>query len=253
MWRGEYGFVLRKLVLKDFRIRYRNMSLGVFWSLVNPLVTMAILTFVFARIFKNAQPHFPVFVLCGLLPFNFFSIAWGAGTGSLIDSAALIKRVPMPRDVIPVASVLSCCLHFLIQLALLMVFVIAAGLGVNVNWLWLPILVVLEVVFVVGLSMATAALNVVVRDTRYVVEALNALLFWLVPITYPLSLVPVKFLEIYKLNPLAALSVAFRNILIENRPPAFSLLSRMTLVSFLFLGVGWFTFRKLKGRFYNYV
>jgi|SRR5271165_1022904 len=253
MWNGEYGFVVRKLVLKDFRIRYRNMSLGLFWSLVNPLVMMGLLTFVFVKIFKNPQPHFPVFLLCGLLPFNFFSIAWSAGTGSLLDSAPLIKRVPMPRDLIPIASVLSCCLHFLIQILLLLVFVIIGGLGMNVNWLWLPPLIVLEVVFVIGLSMLTAALNVVVRDTRYVVEALNSLLFWLVPITYPLSFVPAKFLEVYKLNPLAALSVAFRNILIENRAPAFSLLSRMTLVSFVFLGLGWAIFRRLKPRFYNYV
>jgi lipopolysaccharide transport system permease protein len=111
----------------------------------------------------------------------------------------------------------------------------------------------LEVVFVLGLSLVTAGVKVFVRDTRYVVESVNTVLFWLVPTFYSLTVVPVQYLEIYQLNPLAALAVSLRNILLEGKAPASSLVLKMALVSFTSLGVGWFVFGKLKSRFYNYL
>jgi lipopolysaccharide transport system permease protein len=253
MWTGDYYNLIGKLVAKDFKIRYRNMSLGVLWGLINPIVMMSVLTFVFRSIFKNAERNYPIFVFCGLLPFNFFSVAWRAGTNSILDSAGLIKRVPVPREVVPIAAVLACCLDLAIQIGLLVLLVLLFGLGINFSCLWMPVLILLEIVFVTGLSLLTAGLSVVVRDTRYIVESIITVLFWLVPIVYSLSLVPAPYQSLYRVNPLTGLAQGFRDILLEGAAPSYSLMLTMTLVSFVSLGIGWLAFTKLKYRFYDYL
>ena len=251
-WNGDYLFVIQNLVAKDFKVRYRNMSLGVFWSLLNPLIMMAVLTFIFTKIVANrGGPDFPLYVLCGLVPFNFFATAWVTGTTSLLENSALIKKVPVPREVFPIASVLSNCLHLLIQISLLLVLVLVFGSGVNVHWLWLPVIWALEILFVAGLALTFAPINLYVRDVRYVVESANTVMFWLVPIFYSFTAIPAKYRDLYQFNPVAALVLMMRNILLEGRAPLLSTLSRLTFVSFAMLAIGLLVFGKLKKRFYE--
>jgi ABC-type polysaccharide/polyol phosphate export permease len=252
-WTGDYLFLVQNLVLKDFKIRYRNMSLGMFWSLLNPLVMMSVLWFVFTKIFVNRIHNFGVFVMCGIVPFNVFTISWLGGTTSLVDSAGLVKRVPVPREIIPIASVLSNCAHMSFQIALLLVLVAATGEGINRYWWWLVVIWPLEVVFVTGLSLISSGLNVYVRDVRYVVESANLILFWLVPIFYSFSVIPPQYREIYQYNPVAAMVLASRNILLEGIAPPASLLIKLACSSTLVLVAGLLLFRRLQPKFYNYL
>jgi ABC-type polysaccharide/polyol phosphate export permease len=253
VWHGSYKFVLQNLIAKDFRIRYRNMSLGVFWSVLNPLVMMGVLTFVFTRIMASSIPHFAVFLFCGLVPFNFFSLGWLGGTTSLVDNAGLIKRVPVPREVIPISAVLSNCAHLGIQIALLVVIVLISGIALNVYWLWIPLLLALEVMFVCGLALLFSALNVYIRDTRYIVESATLVLWWLVPIIYDFSIIPQEFRNVYQYNPVAALVLAMRTIILNAEAPSAALLFKLCSVSFGTLALGMYAFTRMERRFYTYL
>jgi ABC-type polysaccharide/polyol phosphate export permease len=254
MRKSNYLFLLSNLVMKDFKIRYRNMSLGVFWSLVNPLFMMLVLTFVFTKIFVMASSgNYAVFVLCGLVPLNFFTVAWAGGTTSVLDNGNLLRRVRFPREIVPIASVCSNCLHFGIQLALLIVFVLGAGYGFNRHWAWLPFIFGLEIVFVCGLALITSALDVYYRDLRYVVESANLVMFWLVPVIYSFTIIPQEYRLVYQFNPISAVVLACRDILLDGKPPATALLVKLFAVSFFMLGAGTLVFGKLKRRFADYV
>jgi ABC-type polysaccharide/polyol phosphate export permease len=255
MWHGDYLYLIQNLVMKDFRIRYRNMSLGVLWSLLNPIVMMAVMTFVWTRIFKDPRPHFPLFVLCGMVPYNFFTIAWSGGTTSIVDSAGLIKRLPVPREVVPVSTVLSCSIHLLVQLGLLLAIALGSRVPVNKYWFWLPVVWGLEIVFVSGLSLLTAAANVFVRDTRYIVESTNLVMLWLVPVFYDFSLIPQKYSGIYQWNPLAALVIVMRRIVYDGTPPngATGTMWNLVLASFTVFFIGLLVFRRMKPMFYEHI
>jgi ABC-2 type transport system permease protein/lipopolysaccharide transport system permease protein len=253
-WAGDYLYLFQNLLLKDFRVRYRAMSLGVLWSLINPLVMMAVLTFVFGRVFGGDRPPlFPVFVLCGLVPYNFFTLAFLSGTLSIVENAPLVKRVPLPREIVPVVAVLSHVVHLLIQIALLIAFVLAFGLRPSAAWMWLPVVWVFYIVFICGLSLGASALNVYIRDTRYLVESFNMILFYLVPIFYSFSIIPARYARVYQFNPVAAMVLATRNILLDGKAPPMSLVSNLMVAAAFTTGLGLLIFAQLKARFYEHI
>jgi ABC-type polysaccharide/polyol phosphate export permease len=215
---------------------------------------MGVLTFIFTEVLPNRSIHaFPVFVLCGLVPFNFFSHSWAAGTNSVAENAGLVKRVPIPRIVIPIASVLSNCVQLLVQIGILLAFTLMFGFGPNRYWALLPLLWFLGILLVTGLVLACSAIDVYVRDTRYVVESINVVLFWLVPIFYSFNIIPARFHFIYQYNPLAILVLALRNILLDGSAPPLLLMWKLLVSSVLVFAGGWFIFQSLQRRFYEYL
>jgi lipopolysaccharide transport system permease protein len=249
----DHFYILYNLIAKDFKIRYRNMSLGIFWSLLNPLIMVTVLTYVFTRVFPSRIPNFPLYVLIGLVPFNFFTLAWASGTNSILDNAGLVKKVRFHREVIPISVVLGNVIHFLIQMILLAPLVAHFGHGLGRPWLWLPVVLGLEVIFVCGMALAFSALDVYYRDTRYVVESANLVLFWLVPIFYSFDDVRPEYRLLYELNPVAAVVLACRLIFLNGVAPPESLLWKLTAVSFGALLGGFLLFGRMKKRFADYL
>jgi ABC-type polysaccharide/polyol phosphate export permease len=228
------------------------MSLGIFWSLVNPLVMMSVLTFVFSVILPSQQKYFPLFVLMGLLPYNFFAIAWGMGTNSILDNTPLVKKVPFRRELLPISVVLGNVLHYLIQLGLLLL-ASAVVLGVSVNWLWIPVVLLLQIVFACGMALGCSALDVYYRDMRYLVESANLVLFWMVPIFYSFDAVSQKYAWIYELNPIAAVILITRTILLDGAPPNIATLFKLAAVSTVTLIAGLMVFRRIERNFADYL
>ncbi len=249
----DHLYILYNLISKDFKIRYRNMSLGIFWSLLNPIIMVTVLTYVFTKVFPQPIHNYPLFLLIGLVPFNFFTLAWATGTNSILDNAALVKKVRFHREVIPISVVLGNVVHFLIQVVILLALLLLFGRGLNRHWLWLPVIFGLEIIFVCGMALAFSALDVHYRDTRYVVESANMVLFWMVPIFYDIGQVPVRYTLLYELNPVAAVVHACRLILLNATAPPFSLLEKLTLVSFGALAAGLLLFRRMKKEFADYL
>ena len=253
MTRSNLGYLLSTLILRDFKVRYRNMSLGIFWSLLNPLVMMAVLSFIFTRIYASESGrNYHLTVLTGLVAYSFFSLGWSSGTVSILANASLIKRVPVPREIIPLATVLANGMHFLIQVLLMLVLVLQAGIPANGMWVWLPVVLVLEAVFICGLSLAASALDVYFRDVRYIVESTNLVMFWLVPIFYSFAVIPEQYHLVYQYNPVAAVVILLRKILLE------ATIELRTIVNLAILSAGVFAaglwiFRRMKPRFADYL
>jgi ABC-type polysaccharide/polyol phosphate export permease len=212
---------------------------------------MVVWTYVFTRIFHNPVPHYSIHLLSAIIPFNFFTLAWLTSTTSLHENAGLIKRIPIRREIIPIAAILSNITHLAIQLVLLVIFLLADGLSVNRYWLWLPVVWGLELLFLVGVGLASGALNVLVRDVRYVVESFNLVLFWIVPIVYSFAMVPVDMKDLYQYNPIAALVLATHDVILNARAPGTPLLLKLTAVSIGSFLVGTLIFRRLQRRLYE--
>lgn len=252
IWR--YRYALRSLVLKDFRVRYRNMSLGIFWSILNPLIMLGVLVIVFSYIHPQRQTHyFPVFLLLGLVPFNFMSLVIPTATACILDHAHIIKKVAFPRVIIPLAVVLSQLIHLVMQLGILFLFVALFRVPLHATWAWLPLIYLVELVFLLGAAYLLSALNVFYRDVLYLVQSGITVMFWFTPIFYALPMVrtnlPSPLYYLYILNPLAGCIDAGRRAILEGRSPDPLAFGTAAVVAVLTLLVGLYIFIRREGHF----
>lgn len=268
----RFRYFLWNMVARDLKVRYKGSILGLLWSLMNPLLMMLIFYLVFTFAFKINIPHYPIFLLCGLLPWNFFAISISNATGSIVGQAGLVKKASFPREILPLASNLANLVHFFIGLLILFILMIFFRIQFSYLLLGLPVLILIQLIFVLGVSLLLSSLNVFYRDVQQILDILILAWFYLTPIFYSLSMIPehiehfrrlymihplplydflarIPVRRIYLFNPMAGLVTMYRAILFEHQLPSLSLTLitvAMSLVAFL---VGMLVFRRYQFRF----
>jgi ABC-2 type transport system permease protein len=240
--------LLRSLVVKDLKVRYKRSVLGFFWFLLKPLFSMAVYTVVFTRIirFGGAIEHFSLFLLTGLLPWNFFSASLNSSTRALLDNTRLIRSVYFPRTTLPVAGVVANAVHLGLALCVLEAALIAFGHPPGLSIVLVVPATLLMIAMVSGMGMILAVGNVFYRDVSQLVEILLLAWFYASPIIYPLGegLVPAAVESVVRFNPLAGLLEIYHSCLYSGGwPPVWTWLSLLGWTGF-FLAVGTAVFRR---------
>lgn len=217
----RYRALIAALVGRHLKIRYRGSLLGFLWSMLNPLCLMLVYTLVFKYFIRFDQvEHYTVFVFCGLLPWLWFSSALSEGASSIASSGHLITKSMFPAQVLPFVVVSTSLVNYLLSLPLLFVFMFFSGSSFSLSILLLPFIVLIQFVLLYGLALALAALNVFYRDIQHLLGNLLTLLFFLTPITYPVSAIPERFRTFLQFNPLAALTSLYHSLIIDGALPS---------------------------------
>ncbi len=237
--------VLLVLTRNEFRARYRAQALGVLWSLLSPLVMMGILTLVFTRVFRTGVPHFPVFLLIGMALWEWLASGLQAATSVFVVHADLVKRTVFPRHLLPIATMLSFGINFLMEALIVaaMVVVFPSAYRLSPALLVVPVVLLFLVLLLTGLVMATSVLNIIYRDVAYLVTTSLTLLYWLTPIIYPLEAVPQPWQTLLRMNPLASMLVALRGAVMLGQWPSPLTWVGMVVPSLLVLAIGRVIFR----------
>lgn len=261
--------LLLNLVLREVRGQYKRTIFGQLWSLANPLASVVVYTIVFGFVLRvNPEPGdpsglnvFPVWLLCGLLPWIFFSNVVQQGMGSILNNSGLVQKVYFPRIVLPASYIGSIGYNWLIEMGVLIVIVLVVG-GNPLPWIpALLLLMIFLALFSFGVVLALSIANVYFRDTQYLVGILLQLLMYMTPIIYPISLVQtqseqigglfgtdITLYDIYIINPMASFVEAFRNVLYDNRFPEGDVLLMITISTVVSLIIGGLIFKRNETR-----
>ena len=217
LWR--FRAVVQVLTARELKARYRGAALGFLWSFLNPLIFTSVYVLVFSIYLRIDVEHYPAFVLCGLLPWTWFSASLSEASRSIIENRALVKKVALPSEIFPLVSIASNLAHFLLSLPVLLLLLIVSGIGLWWTALLVPLAMVVQLVFTFGLALLCSAVAVRFRDLLQIVP--NALMLWffVTPVFYPASMVPPAFRGLLLANPMTVLVGFYQDLLFYQRLP----------------------------------
>lgn len=251
---SKYKYLLCQLIVRDFKVKYKRSVLGIFWSILYPLLTMSILAIVFTNFFRFSMPgvNFLVYLMSGLIIFNFVSEATNLAMSSIIANFSLLSKVYIPKYIFPLSKVLFCGINFLLTLIPFYIIVFATGTGTNIYHLLLPFMFICVLIFAIGLGLILSTLAVFFRDMLYIYGVVTTLWMYLTPIIYPISIVPENIQPVLKMNPLYIFIRFGRQIILHNTVPSLQHWIACFGISVFFLIFGLILFKKQQEKFIYY-
>lgn len=245
----QYRELLKTNVQKEIRGKYKGSFLGILWSFLNPLLMVMVYAIVFPYIMRTNIDNYLVYLITGVIPWNFFITCITTGCNCVWMNGGIIKKVYFPREILPISVVAAGLINFLISCVIILLFVFFSGIGFSIQLLWLPLIAIVQTILSLGLLFILSAINVYVRDIEYIVGFFLNLLFYATPILYTVDMFPPKFQWILYLNPMTHLVDAYRDIFYYKVMPEIGSLIFIAIFSVLVLGIGYFIFRKLEKGF----
>lgn len=251
----KYSFLLKQLVSRDFKVKYKRSVLGVIWSLLYPVMMMIVLAIVFSNIFKFSTPgvNYLVYLLTGLVMFNYFSEASNLAMSSIVANFGLINKVYLPKYIFPLSKCLFIGINFLLTLIPLYVVILLTGTGINIYHLLLPYAFICLFVFTLGIGLILSTISVFLRDTFYIYSIVIMLWNYLTPIMYDINMISQELQFFFKINPLYQFVNFARMIILYNQAPSAESFIACGLSAILVLIIGVVVFRKNQDKFIYYI
>jgi lipopolysaccharide transport system permease protein len=241
--------LLRELVVRDLKLRYKRSVMGITWAMINPLFQILIFTFLFNKVLPLNIPNYTEFVFCGVLSWTWFQSSLFLASSSIVDNRDLVRRPGFPTAVLPAVTVATNMIHYLLALPVLLIFLLRDGGTINLTFFALPVVMLVQFMFTLGLSYLIAAAHVTFRDTQHLLSIFLTMLFYLTPVFYTTRSVPADYQVIYQVNLMSLLVQFYRDIIVDGQLPAALPLLIVTLISVLLLAVGYSVFHRASDYF----
>ena len=245
----DYREMLKTSIKKDIGGKYKNSFLGVLWSFVNPLLQIVVYAIIFPLIMKSDIENYVVFMVCGLIPWNYFSTVINRSSFTMIENGNIIKKVYFPREILPISVVTSETVTFLISSILILLFTLGYGLGITINIVFYPLVLLVQYVMLLGISLIVSSVTVYFRDLQHFIGVLLQLFFYATPIVYAVDVIPESFRWILKFNPMTYIIEGYRDIFWGQTAPDISTLLIVLAIGIVLCIVGYLIFNKLQKRF----
>ena len=245
----NYSFLLTELIKRDISGKYKDSTLGLFWSFLNPLLSMIVLTIVFSTFFGRTIEIFPVYLLSGKLVFDLFANATTGAMDSIKGNSEIIKKIYVPKYMFAVGIVCSEFINFLISLVVLIAVMVVTGAPFYMSLLYSPIPLFFLLVLTMGVGLILATLTTFFTDIKYLYGVLIMLLSFMTPLFYPIEIIPEQFLFFFKINPLYAAVSSFRDIVLYGAFPQTKFLLYLIITSIFALILGIYLFYRYQDEF----